>query len=121
MSKGLTLADVSGRSGMTRQAISKLENGQVANPTLDTLYRYAMALDAGITLGFQEIEPRNMRRSVGLALPIRPPPRVRGLVPSTTSDRQGKADRTGMVERGLGPQPDAFPQDHDRGRGPSGP
>ena len=55
--KGLSLTDVSERSKMTRQAISKLENGQVINPTLETLYRYGLALDAGITLGFEEIEP----------------------------------------------------------------
>jgi DNA-binding Xre family transcriptional regulator len=57
LSKGLSLTDVSERSKMTRQAISKLENGQVINPTLETLYRYGLALDAGITLGFEEIEP----------------------------------------------------------------
>jgi DNA-binding Xre family transcriptional regulator len=56
LSKGLSLTDVSRRSNMTRQAISKLENGQVINPTLGTLYRYGLALDAGITLGFEEIE-----------------------------------------------------------------
>ena len=54
--KGLSLTDVSRRSGMTRQAISKLENGQVTNPTLETLYRYGLALDVGVTLGFEEIE-----------------------------------------------------------------
>ena len=57
LSMGLSLTDVSRRSNMTRQAISKLENGQVTNPTLETLYRYGLALDAGITLGFEEIEP----------------------------------------------------------------
>jgi DNA-binding Xre family transcriptional regulator len=57
LSKGLSLTDVSKRSNMTRQAISKLENGQVINPTLGTLYRYGLALDAGITLGFEELEP----------------------------------------------------------------
>jgi hypothetical protein len=56
LSMGLSLTDVSRRSNMTRQAISKLENGQVINPTLGMLYRYGLALDAGITLGFEEIE-----------------------------------------------------------------
>jgi len=59
LAKGLSLTDVSRRSNMTRQAISKLENGQVINPTLETLYRYGLALDAGITLGFEEIEPED--------------------------------------------------------------
>ncbi len=54
---GLSLADVSERSGLTRQAISRLENGWNVNPTLDTLYRYSLSLDAGITLGLEEIEP----------------------------------------------------------------
>jgi DNA-binding XRE family transcriptional regulator len=54
--KGLSLTDVSRLSKMTRQAISKLENGQVTNPTLETLYRYGLALDVAITLGFEEIE-----------------------------------------------------------------
>src|SRR5689334_10661957 len=39
-SKGLSLADVAERSGMTRAAISRLGNGWNANPTLDTLFRY---------------------------------------------------------------------------------
>jgi DNA-binding XRE family transcriptional regulator len=55
--RGLSLTDVSERSGMTRAAISKLENGWNLNPTLDTLYRYATALGAHIKLGVEEIEP----------------------------------------------------------------
>ena len=51
---GLSLADVSERSGLTRQMISKLENGRSANPTMGTVYRYAMALDAGVTFGIEE-------------------------------------------------------------------
>ena len=47
-SQGLSLADVSGRSGMDRAAISRLENGVYLNPTLDTLYRYAAAIGAEI-------------------------------------------------------------------------
>jgi transcriptional regulator with XRE-family HTH domain len=47
---------VSERSGLTCQAVSKLENGHNVNPTLEIHYRYAMALDAGVTLGFEPIE-----------------------------------------------------------------
>lgn len=54
--KGLSLTAISRRSGLTRQAISRLENGWNNNPTLETLYRYGLALDAGVTLGFEEIE-----------------------------------------------------------------
>jgi predicted transcriptional regulator len=56
--QGLSLTDVSERSGLTRQAISKLENGININPTLETLFRYSMAMDALVTLGVEEIEPK---------------------------------------------------------------
>ena len=55
--QGLSLTDVSERSGMTRTAISKLENGWNLNPTLDTLYRYATAIGAHIKLTVEGIEP----------------------------------------------------------------
>ena len=41
---GLSLADVSRRSGMDKAALSRLENGHQLNPTLDTLWRYAAAV-----------------------------------------------------------------------------
>jgi len=47
-SRGLSLTDVSERSGMDRAAVSRLENGVYLNPTLDTLYRYASAIGAEI-------------------------------------------------------------------------
>src|SRR4051794_29410467 len=56
--RGLSLTDVSERSGMTRAAISKLENGWNLNPTLDTLYRYATAIGARVKLSVEEIDPR---------------------------------------------------------------
>jgi predicted transcriptional regulator len=42
--QGLSLADVSERSGIDRAAVSRLENGLQLNPTVETLYRYAGAL-----------------------------------------------------------------------------
>ena len=45
---GLSLANVSERSGLTRAAISRLENGWNLNPTLDTLFRYAAAVGAEV-------------------------------------------------------------------------
>jgi transcriptional regulator with XRE-family HTH domain len=42
--KGLSLADVTELTGMDRSAISKLETGQRANPTVETLVRYAEAV-----------------------------------------------------------------------------
>ena len=43
-SKGLSLADVMELTGMDRSALSKLETGQRANPTVETLARYAKAV-----------------------------------------------------------------------------
>jgi DNA-binding XRE family transcriptional regulator len=41
---GLSLADLTERTGMDRSALSKLETGQRPNPTVDTLVRYAEAV-----------------------------------------------------------------------------
>jgi hypothetical protein len=42
--KGLSLGDVARLTQQARSAISRLEAGEYANPTLHTLYRYARAL-----------------------------------------------------------------------------
>jgi DNA-binding Xre family transcriptional regulator len=42
--KGLSLADLTERTGIDRSALSKLETGQRPNPTLETLERYAEAV-----------------------------------------------------------------------------
>ena len=42
--KGLSLADVTELTGMDRSSLSKLETGQRANPTVETLIRYADAV-----------------------------------------------------------------------------
>jgi transcriptional regulator with XRE-family HTH domain len=47
---GLSLTDVSERSGLTRAVVSRLENGWKLNPTLETLYRYSEALGADLHL-----------------------------------------------------------------------
>ena len=42
--KGLSLANLTEITGMDRSALSKLETGQRANPTVETLVRYAEAV-----------------------------------------------------------------------------
>jgi hypothetical protein len=56
-SMGLTIGEVARRSRLTPVTISRLENLHNRNPSLDTLFRYAMAIDALVTLGFEAIEP----------------------------------------------------------------
>ena len=56
-SMGLTIGEVARRSRLTPVTISRLENLHNRNPSLDTLFRHAMATDALVTLGLEEIEP----------------------------------------------------------------
>lgn len=42
---GVSLNELAARSGIDKAALSRLENGRQANPTIDTLSRYAAALD----------------------------------------------------------------------------
>jgi DNA-binding XRE family transcriptional regulator len=56
-SMGLTIAEVARRSRLTLATVACLEDGDNNNPSLDTLFRFAMAMDAGITLGVEEIGP----------------------------------------------------------------
>ena len=52
--QGLTLADLSKRSGIDQAALSKLETGNHGNPTLGTLYRIALALGKVIACVLQD-------------------------------------------------------------------
>ena len=52
--QGLTLAALAQRSGIDQAALSKLETGSHANPTLATLYRIALALDKVIICVLQD-------------------------------------------------------------------
>ncbi len=60
MSKSLT--DLSERTGLTRAAISRLENGWNLNRTLETLYRYTEVTRCR-KRGSPWTNPRNRERS----------------------------------------------------------
>ncbi len=51
---GLTLAEVSERSGLDKGMLSRLENGKILNPTMTTLWRYAEAIGMRVAL---RVEP----------------------------------------------------------------
>jgi DNA-binding XRE family transcriptional regulator len=51
---GLSLTDLSERTGLTRAAISRLETGWNLNPTLETLFRYTAALGVGLKFATEE-------------------------------------------------------------------
>jgi DNA-binding XRE family transcriptional regulator len=52
--KGLSLADLAELTGMDRSALSKLETGQRANPTLETLLRYAQAVSKRLVISLED-------------------------------------------------------------------
>jgi predicted transcriptional regulator len=52
--KGLSLADLTELTGMDRSALSKLETGQRANPTVETLVRYAEAVGNRLVVSLTE-------------------------------------------------------------------
>jgi len=53
--RGLSLTDVSERSGLTRAAVSRLENGWNSNPTLDTLFRYGQSVGLHIKMSAESL------------------------------------------------------------------
>lgn len=55
--KGMTLAELSAKTGIDSAALSRLENGKAVNPTIDTLYRVAAALDTVISCVLRDATP----------------------------------------------------------------
>lgn len=54
LAQGLSLADLEERTGMTRAAISRLENAKEPNPTIGTLDRYAAGLGKRVVIRLQD-------------------------------------------------------------------
>jgi len=63
--KGLSLADLTELTGMDRSALSKLETGQRANPTVETLVRYADAVGKRLVVSLTESRERLQDTEVG--------------------------------------------------------
>jgi DNA-binding XRE family transcriptional regulator len=55
---GLSLADLSERTGMDKSALSKLETGQRPNPTIETLVRYAEAVGKRLVISLETRETK---------------------------------------------------------------
>jgi DNA-binding Xre family transcriptional regulator len=52
--RGLSLTDAAERSGLERAMVSRLENGKIHNPTLETLDRYARAVGLRVAMRLEE-------------------------------------------------------------------
>lgn len=55
-SKGLSLSDLERATGIDRSAISRIENSENGNPTINTLSRYARALGKQIAIALVDID-----------------------------------------------------------------
>ncbi len=53
--QGLSISDLAERTGMDRGMISRLENGQLDNPTLATMNRYALALGKRVVVQLVDV------------------------------------------------------------------
>src|SRR5437763_6963428 len=53
--RGLSIADVSERSGLDRAVVSRLENGKQDNPTVATLMRYAAAVGKRFLWSYEDL------------------------------------------------------------------
>src|SRR5271157_6158559 len=61
---GLSLTDLSERTGLTRATIRRPGNGWNLNPTLETLFRYTEALGMGLKFVMvKQTEPGEARRT----------------------------------------------------------
>ena len=52
--QGLSITDLAERTGIDRAMISRLENGQIDNPTIATMTRYARALGKKVLVSLVE-------------------------------------------------------------------
>ncbi len=51
---GFSLADLAGKTGMQKSALSRLENSKAPNPTVATLHRYAAAVGKRLTVDVED-------------------------------------------------------------------
>src|SRR5438552_19019674 len=56
--QGLSISDLAERTGMDRAMISRLENGQIDNPTVATIHRFAKALGKRVVVTLVEAAER---------------------------------------------------------------
>lgn len=64
--KGLSLSDLTDRTGMDRSALSKLETGQRPNPTVETLVRYAEAVGKRLVVSLADAPAGDERAGSGV-------------------------------------------------------
>ena len=55
--KGMRIEEVSERSGLDLETLTRLETGRISNPKIDTLYRYALAVGCEIEAQIVPLPP----------------------------------------------------------------
>ena len=53
--RGLTLANVSERSGLDKGMLSRLENGKILNPTMASLWKYSRAVGMALRMSAEKV------------------------------------------------------------------
>jgi transcriptional regulator with XRE-family HTH domain len=96
---GLSLADVSDRTGLDKGMLSRLENGKILNPTLSTLYRVAGAMGRDVAISFP---PR--ATTIGNALP------TKAQAPALAGKAASGAKRQIPTDKGLKASAESKPQ-----------
>lgn len=61
-SRGLSASQVAAKAKMNKAIVSRLESGVQDNPTLETLARYAKALDMELVVELRPIEPKTTKK-----------------------------------------------------------
>ena len=88
--RGLSLSEVASRMGVDHAALSRLESGKQANPTVNTVTRYVEAIGLRVAWGLAERDdtptPRGLERA---RRRIPPSPRGRPLGPERLQVRRG--------------------------------
>lgn len=63
--RGLSVSEVAGRMGVDHAAVSRLESGKQANPTVNTVMRYAEAIGLRVAWGLAERDDAPTPRGEG--------------------------------------------------------
>jgi DNA-binding phage protein len=65
--RGLSVSDVAARMGVDHAAVSRLESGKQANPTVNTVMRYVEAIGLRVAWGLAERDDAPVPRGEGRA------------------------------------------------------
>ena len=66
---GLSLADMAERTSMDKASLCRLETGKQSNPTVETLARYAAAMDKQVLFSLADVEATGKKKAGVIVVP----------------------------------------------------